>query len=350
MPRATSAVGGGAVQAHGDAQRRGRVESLREQRAEHAGENVARARARERGVAAGVHVVACRPVREHAAGALQHDVRAELLARAPSRRATRSRSTSAVALPSRRAASAGCGVASVGAVRAAHRSAQRCGRGQQVEGVGVEHERHVRLDRAAQRVGGRVAGAHARAGDDRRRRRRARARRCRASAPARASRPAGTTWRRSPAGPCPRRRAGGAAGEDRRAGHAGSAPPTIASVPNVPLCTLRRVRARPIAQERGDRRPVEAAAARAREVRIEAQRVHGHDAGASGPIAGEQARLQRDERRGRGRPDGRLARERTGVRVEAGRHVQREDRRAAAFAHATSSASAPPTGARRPMP
>jgi hypothetical protein len=79
-------------------------------------------------------------MREHAARALQHDVRGKRLA--SSRLAPmRSFCTSSTSTPRGRAASPGCGVASVGAPRACVAATQRGIARDQVERIRIERER-----------------------------------------------------------------------------------------------------------------------------------------------------------------------------------------------------------------
>ena len=116
-------VGGGAVQAHADAHRLRGVDALREQRAQNAGQHVARSGRRERRVAARIDVERAVGSRDDAARALQHDMRAQLRRDRSSPRATRSACTACVSQPSSRAASAGA--ASRASARRGARSASR---------------------------------------------------------------------------------------------------------------------------------------------------------------------------------------------------------------------------------
>ena len=208
-------------------------------------------------------------------------------------------------------------------MRAAIDSRSDAARGGEIERVGVEHERHRRVEGAPQRVGGRVRLPEAGSGDDRRG---AVERLCDLAQHQLRRHRIEQRMRRADeadahlAGAGARRRA---RGEDRRADHA------VRAADDGDRAERALVHVAPLApqargEHRGERRPVEPAAGRLAGVDVE--RMHADVAGEVGAVAGEEARLQRDERRGGVRVHDRAGRD-AAVGVESGRQVEREHRR-----------------------
>ncbi len=230
-------------------------------------------------------------------------------------------------MASSRAASVGCGVSERRRRPRGERLAQRRHGRDEVQRIGVQHHRQRQRQRAGDELRGAGVGAQPRPDDQRvdgarqhgvrgaqhqlRRR------------PVDGRRSEGREAEAHLARPLLHR---GAAGEQQRADHAfgaaDDAQRAVGSLVHVALGAGEHAR-----QRRGERRPVEAMASRGLDrLGVEAEVVHGDRAAEIDAFAGQQPRLQRDERRRRGGADARAGRG-SGVGVEAGGHVEGEDRR-----------------------